>query len=155
MKMFNLTIKINLDNVLNSILAESAWKAAHQADTYCLTRDNSAMLERHIAHAFTAFCAHAAAYVTARNYNPNIDDDNISVSLAFFNPPAEATADSLKELLEQLLASWALSAFYGIRDERGHESIYHLAWRRARAGIMAALAKDCQSNALAALCPRP
>ena len=39
-----MTLKINLDAVLDRIYAESAWRAAHRDDVYTLTPDNERML---------------------------------------------------------------------------------------------------------------
>jgi len=68
-----MTLKINLDAILDRIYAESAWRAAHRNDIYTLTPDNERMLSLKVGQGLNELLARMAGYVTGWNYNPNIE----------------------------------------------------------------------------------
>ena len=70
-----MTLKINLDAILDRIYAESAWRAAHRNDIYTLTPDNERMLSLKVGQGLNELLAHMAGYVTDWNYNPNIEPE--------------------------------------------------------------------------------
>ena len=122
------TLKINLDAVLDRIYAESAWRAAHRDDVYTLTPDNERMLSIKVGQALNELLARMAGYVTEWNYNPNLLEDNIWLTLQLDGPVDEAT---LKGAITEALAFNALLQFYGEQD-----TYYGTAWRKHRAHVM-------------------
>lgn len=138
------TLTARHDNVVDNILAESARRATYNAGAYILTRDNSAMIEKHLRHAFDEFALHAAAYIKQQDYNPLEPNGGITVTLEVAQPLGNNALNLLEAALERVLANWALSAIYGERDADGSESLYHLSWRHARAQFMIILARECR-----------
>ena len=138
------TLTLDYDNVVDTILAESARRATYIPGTYILTRDNSAMIDKHLLHAFGEFCLHAAAYVTQSEYNPSEPSGGITVTLAVRQTLSATALNLLTSALSRVLSHWALSAIYGERDADGSESLYHLSWRHARAQFMIVLARECR-----------
>ena len=122
------TLKINLDAVLERIYAESAWRAAHRDDVYTLTPDNERMLSIKVGQALNELLARMAGYVTEWNYNPNLLEENIWLTLQIDVPVDEAT---LKGAITEALAFNALLQFYGEQD-----TYYGTAWRKHRAHVM-------------------
>lgn len=121
-----ITIQINLDEVLDRIYAESAWRAAHRNDVYTLTPDNERMLSIKVGQGLSELLARLAGYVTAWNYNPNTLENNISVTLTVDDGTPEA--DTLHATVVEALAFYALLQFYGEQD-----TYYGTAWRKHRA----------------------
>ena len=136
------TLTVNHDYVVDTILAESARRATYNPEAYILTRDNSAMIDKHLQHAFGEFGLHAAAYIKQSNYNPLEPDGGITVTLSLQQPLGQTALNMLVSALERVLANWALSAIYGERDADGSESLYYLSWRHARAQFMIVLARE-------------
>ncbi len=122
------TLKINLDAVLERIYAESAWRAAHRDDVYTLTPDNERMLSIKVGQALNELLARMSGYVTEWNYNPNLLEDNIWLTLQLDGSVDEAT---LKGAITEALAYNALLQFYGEQD-----TYYGTAWRKHRAHVM-------------------
>lgn len=122
------TLKINLDAVLERIYAESAWRAAHRDDVYTLTPDNERMLSIKVRQALNELLARMSGYVTEWNYNPNLLEDNIWLTLQLDGSVDEAT---LKGAITEALAYNALLQFYGEQD-----TYYGTAWRKHRAHVM-------------------
>ena len=122
------TLKINLDAVLDRIYAESAWRAAHRDDVYTLTPDNERMLSIKVGQALNELLARMAGYVTEWNYNPNLLEENIWLTLQIDAPIDEAT---LKGAITEALAFNTLLQFYGVQD-----TYYGTAWRKHRAHVM-------------------
>ena len=138
------TLTVDYDDVVDSILAESARHATYNPGAYILTRDNSAMIEKFIRHAFGEFCSHAAAYIVKNELNSDQPDTGVEVMLALNQPLIETCIQLLESALQRVLANWTLSAIYGERDADGSESLYHLSWRHARAQFMILLARGCR-----------
>ena len=124
-----MTLKINLDAVLNRIYAESAWRAAHRNDVYTLTPDNERMLSIKVGQGLNELLARMAGYVTAWNYNPNLLQDNILLNLKLDGDGLDE--DILQGDITEALAFYALLQFYGEQD-----TYYGTAWRKHRAHIM-------------------
>ena len=122
------TLKINLDAVLERIYAESAWRAAHRDDVYTLTPDNERMLSIKVGQALNELLARMSGYVTEWNYNPNLLEDNIWLTLQLDGSVDDAT---LKGAITEALAYNALLQFYGEQD-----TYYGTAWRKHRAQVM-------------------
>lgn len=122
------TLKINLDAVLDRIYAESAWRAAHRDDVYTLTPDNERMLSLKVGQGLNELLARMAGYVTEWNYNPNLLEENIWLTLQLDGPVDEAT---LKGAITEALAFNVLLQFYGEQD-----TYYGTAWRKHRAHVM-------------------
>ena len=136
------TLTVDLDNVVDTILAESARRVTYIPGSYILTRDNSAMIEKHLHQAFDEFCLHAAAYIEQSDYEFSTTATAASVTLSLPREMHFANRSLLASALERVLANWALSAIYGERDADDSESLYHLSWRHARAQFMIVLAKE-------------
>jgi hypothetical protein len=122
------TLKINLDAILERIYAESAWRAAHRNDVYTLTPDNERMLTVKVGTALNELLARMSGYVTEWNYNPNLLEDNIWLTLQTDAPVDEPT---LKGAIAEALAFNTLLQFYGEQD-----TYYGTAWRKHRAHVM-------------------
>ena len=146
-------IKLDLENLLESIMFQSAWKATHSENCLFITSDNDAMMIKFIRQGFDNFTGHAGGYITATNFNPNIEHDNIRVTVTLSKAADELFTELLGNAVEQILINWTLFHFYGARDDDGEESLFHLAWRKMRAQFMVMMAKDYQSDVLATLCP--
>ena len=129
-----MTLKINLDAVLNRIYAESAWRAAHRNDIYTLTPDNERMLSIKVGQGLNELLARMAGYVTAWNYNPNLLQDNILLNLKLDGDGLDE--DILQGDITEALAFYALLQFYGEQD-----TYYGTAWRKHRAHIMLLLCR--------------
>ena len=129
-----MTLKINLDAVLNRIYAESAWRAAHRNDVYTLTPDNERMLSIKVGQGLNELLARMAGYVTAWNYNPNLLQDNILLNLKLDGDGLDE--DILQGDITEALAFYALLQFYGEQD-----TFYGTAWRKHRAHIMLLLCR--------------
>lgn len=129
-----MTLKINLDAVLNRIYAESAWRAAHRNDVYTLTPDNERMLSIKVGQGLNELLARMAGYVTAWNYNPNLLQDNILLNLKLDGDGLDE--DILQGDITEALAFYALLQFYGEQD-----TYYGTAWRKHRAHIMLLLCR--------------
>lgn len=130
-----INIQLDLQQVLERIYAESAWRAAYRDDAYTLTPDNQRMLALKVGQGLNELLARMAGYVTAWNYNPNIESNNIALTLQFARRvPDEAT---LRAAVVEALAFYALLQFYGERD-----TYYGTAWRKHRAHIMLLLSAD-------------
>lgn len=129
-----MTLKINLDAILDRIYAESAWRAAHRNDIYTLTPDNERMLSLKVGQGLNELLARMAGYVTGWNYNPNIEEGNITLQLKFDgNSPNE---DILSSTIIEALAYYALLQFYGEQD-----TYYGTAWRKHRAHVVLLLCR--------------
>ena len=124
-----MTLKINLDAVLDRIYAESAWRAAHRNDVYTLTPDNERMLSIKVGQGLNELLARMAGYVTAWNYNPNLLQDNILLNLKLDGDGLDE--DILQGDITEALAFYALLQFYGEQD-----TYYGTGWRKHRAHIM-------------------
>ena len=129
-----MTLKINLDAVLDRIYAESAWRAAHRNDVYTLTPDNERMLSIKVGQGLNELLARMAGYVTAWNYNPNLLQDNILLNLKLDGDGLDE--DILQGDITEALAFYALLQFYGEQD-----TFYGTAWRKHRAHIMLLLCR--------------
>ncbi len=129
-----MTLKINLDAVLNRIYAESAWRAAHRNDVYTLTPDNERMLSIKVGQGLNELLARMAGYVTAWNYNPNLLQDNILLNLKLDGDGLDE--DILQGDITEALAFYALLQFYGEQD-----TYYGTGWRKHRAHIMLLLCR--------------
>lgn len=127
------TLKINLDAVLDRIYAESAWRAAHRDDVYTLTPDNERMLTIKVKAALNELLARMSGYVTEWNYNPNLLEENIWLTLQLDGPVDE---DTLKGAIVEALAFNVLLQFYGEQD-----TYYGTAWRKHRAHIVLLLCR--------------
>ena len=128
------TLRINLDVVLDRIYAESAWRAAHRDDVYTLTPDNERMLSIKVGTALNELLARMAGYVTEWNYNPNLLEENIWLTLQLDGPVDEET---LKGTIAEALAFNTLLQFYGEQD-----TYYGTAWRKHRAHVMLLLCRS-------------
>ena len=129
-----MTLKINLDAVLDRIYAESAWRAAYRNDVYTLTPDNERMLALKVGQGLNELLARMTGYVTVWNYNPNTLQDNIMLQLRFGGSlPDEGI---LKAAIIEALAFYALLQFYGERD-----TCYGTAWRKHRAHVVVLLCR--------------
>lgn len=128
-------ITIDLDNILDRIYAESAWHAAYQPEVKLLTPDNARMLEMRIEDGLADLHSRISGYVSSWNYNPYIDNGNITIGLAL---PAtmEAQADAVRGIVVDLLANYALMRFYG--DDGTY---YGTAWRLNRVRLMLLMAR--------------
>ena len=124
-----MTLKINLDAVLDRIYAESAWRAAHRNDVYTLTPDNERMLSIKVGQGLNELLARMAGYVTAWNYNPNLLQDNILLNLKLDGDGLDE--DILQGDITEALAFYALLQFYGEQDTYCCTS-----WRKLRAQFM-------------------
>ena len=129
-----MTLKINLDAVLDRIYAESAWRAAHRNDVYTLTPDNERMLSIKVGQGLNELLARMAGYVTAWNYNPNLLQDNIQLNLKLDGDGLDE--DILQGDITEALAFYALLQFYGEQD-----TYYGTGWRKHRAHIMLLLCR--------------
>jgi len=129
-----MTLKINLDAVLDRIYAESAWRAAHSNDVYTLTPDNERMLSIKVGQGLNELLARMAGYVTAWNYNPNLLQDNILLNLKLDGDGLDE--DILQGDITEALAFYALLQFYGEQD-----TYYGTGWRKHRAHIMLLLCR--------------
>lgn len=129
-----MTLKINLDAVLDRIYAESAWRAAHRNDVYTLTPDNERMLSIKVGQGLNELLARMAGYVTAWNYNPNLLQDNILLNLKLDGDGLDE--DILQGDITEALAFYALLQFYGEQD-----TYYGTGWRKHRAHIMLLLCR--------------
>ena len=129
-----MTLKINLDAVLDRIYAESAWRAAHRNDVYTLTPDNERMLSIKVGQGLNELLARMAGYVTAWNYNPNLLQDNILLNLKLDSDGLDE--DILQGDITEALAFYALLQFYGEQD-----TYYGTGWRKHRAHIMLLLCR--------------
>ena len=129
-----MTLKINLDAVLDRIYAESAWRAAHRNDVYTLTPDNERMLSIKVGQGLNELLARMAGYVTAWNYNPNLLQDNILLNLKLDGDGLDE--DILQGDSTEALAFYALLQFYGEQD-----TYYGTGWRKHRAHIMLLLCR--------------
>ena len=129
-----MTLKINLDAVLDRVYAESAWRAAHRDDVYTLTPDNERMLSLKVGQGLNELLARMAGFVTAWNYNPNLLQDNIMLVI---KPDGIGLDESvLAGAVTEALAFYALLQFYGEQD-----TYYGTAWRKHRAHIMLLLCR--------------
>ena len=129
-----MTLKINLDAILDRIYAESAWRAAHRNDIYTLTPDNERMLSIKVGQGLNELLARMAGYVTAWNYNPNLLQDNILLNLKLDGDGLDE--DILQGDITEALAFYALLQFYGEQD-----TYYGTGWRKHRAHIMLLLCR--------------
>lgn len=121
-------IRINLDEVLDRIYAESAWRTAYRNDLYTLTPDNERMLVLKVQQGFHELLARLSGYVESWNYNPNIEQDNIMLVL---KPDGQPDSGTLRASIIEALAQYALLQFYGEA-----ETYHGTAWRRQRAHVM-------------------
>lgn len=124
-----ITIKINLDTILNRVYSESAWRSAYRTDAYTLTPDNERMIALKVGQGLNELLARMAGYVAAWNYNPNIEQDNVSITLQCGE--AQPDGDIIRDAITEALAFYALLQFYGEED-----TYYGAAWRKHRAHIM-------------------
>jgi len=130
-------ITIDLDTILERIYAESAWYAAYEPTRTALSSDNARLLEMSIEDGFADLRARIDAYVDHWNFNPYLDDQNITLVL---NLPdkMDLQHDSITSLVVETLAQWTLMRFYN--DENAH---FEAAWRVARARLVMIMARAC------------
>jgi len=124
----SVTVTIALDEILDRVYAESAWRAAHAPEVYHLSEDNAAMITTRIGQGFDDLVARLQGYVAAANYNPNVDDESIVIVFQQAVEPADTLEPALTQVITSLLASYVLMCFYG--DEG---TSYGSAWRKYRA----------------------
>lgn len=140
---YSLEVVIDLDDVLESIYAQSAWHCAHNKHLYRLTPDNSRLLTLKVKEAYDDLTTKAAAYIAFANFNPNIEHANIRLTFCFRHPYAESLPGHLKQILENAFAAYALMRCYGDLDD------YHAtAWRKHSAQLMLAFVRDANYDIL-------
>lgn len=130
-------IKINLDDVLDRIYAESAWHAAYNNKIKLLTPDNARMLEMRIEDALHELRSRISGYVCEWNYNPHISSGNITIGLTMKHQQPQHVQEAMHGAITELLAAYALMCFYG---EEG--TYYGTAWRLHRTKVLLLLARD-------------
>lgn len=140
---FTLDVSINLNDVINSICAQSAWHCAHNEKLYRLSPDNSRLLTLKVKEAYDELTAKAMAYITFANFNPNLEQGNIRLTFCFRHPYADELPTQLKQILENAFAAYALMRCYGEHDD------YHAtAWRKYSAQLMLAFVRDANHDIL-------
>ena len=145
METHTVTIHIDFDEVLNYVYAQSAWQAAYNEKLRILTPDNQNMLLLKLKEGYADLRQRVLGYLTFDNYNPNIESRNITMTFAFKHEPALSFGDALHDTVVALLAHFVLMRFYGEIDHRGPKygsSIFNLEWRRYKAKLMLAFARD-------------
>ena len=128
---FSETVTVDIDEVLNLIVAESEWRASHAPFVFRLTTDHSRLLKQRVAVAFADLRIHLAGYLLASNCNPELPGESIVLVLGLEHEPRQGFGDAMHDAVVRALAFHVLRSFYG---EEG--TYYGTACRQARARIL-------------------
>jgi hypothetical protein len=140
---YTLEVSIDLDDVINSICAQSAWHCVHNPKLYRITPDNRRLITLKVKEAYDLLTAKAMGYISFANFNPNIEHANIRLTFSFRHPFDEALPTQLKQILENAFAAYALMRCYSGIDD------YHAtAWRKYSAQLMLAFLRDANHDIL-------
>ena len=123
-----ITININLEEVLNRVYAESAWRTAHDKDAYTLTPDNKPLIAQMVHKGLVELLARTAGYVSDWNYNADLAENNISITLTV---SPQINVNILEGDIIEALAFNALMQFYG-----RVETYYTTAWLKYRSHVV-------------------
>ena len=140
---FTMEISVNLDDVLDSIYAQSAWHCAHNKQIYRLTPDNSTLLSLKVKEAYDNIYTQNMAYVSFANFNPNLNAANVRFNFIFRHPYHEAMPQDVKQIIENALVAFALMRCYGDLDD-----YYETAWRKYSAQLRMVFARDANYDFL-------
>lgn len=142
-------LTIDLDEILNNVLAESAWRGAYDESVRVLTRDQSALIERKIRAGFDDLCLRTAGYLVLSSFNSAAESDHIRLWYQLRHAPEAGMDELMHSIVVQMLGYYALWSFYGVHDGdllRHNESVYHLAWRKWRTQLLLLLARDANRD---------
>ncbi|MDD7342886.1 MAG: hypothetical protein PUG64_04355 [Bacteroidales bacterium] len=130
-------VAVDLDEIFNLIYAESDWISAHNGSYYRLSPDNAPMLRLRVGEGYAQLQPRLQPYLLWANYNPNIEQRNLTLTLQFEHPQPSSLTSTIHQLVVQLLAYYALMRFYD-----GRTDLYATAWRRCNAQLMLMFARD-------------
>lgn len=145
MNKHNITITIDIDDILNYVYAQSAWYNAHKPGARVLTADNRNMLLIKLREGYADLRQRVMGYLYFDNYNPNTTSANITMTFTFKHEQGPLFETALRDTIVALLAQFMLMRFYGELDPHTNDhspSIYHLEWRRYKAKLLLAFAHD-------------
>ena len=155
MNRYALKIYVTLDSILDAVTAESAWRCALNPDEFCLTPDQEPLISVKVKEAFNDLCSTISAYLELHSFNRNAPEQYAVMWLRLRQRPTSRLEPVINAIVVDLLSQYALAAFYGERDTlqsttSGHRlsniggatDVYTLAWRRAKAHLLAILARD-------------
>lgn len=140
---FTMEISVNLDDVLESIYAQSAWHCAHNEQLYRLTSDNRTMLSLKVKEAYDNIYTQNMAYVSFANFNRNLSAANVRFNFTFSHPYHEAMPQDVKQIIENALAAFALMRCYDKVDD-----YFATAWRKYSAQLRMVFARDANYDIL-------
>ena len=129
-------ITIDFDSILDRVYSESAWHAAYAPGVALLTPDNARMLEMRIEDGFTHLRSRLSGYLDSWNFNRFLEKGNITIELVLA-PAMDSMEATLRDIIVQALASYALKSFYGEET-----SCYGTSWRMYCARLMILLARE-------------
>lgn len=132
-----LDVSINFDQIFNRIYAESGWYGAHNPNVQVLTPDQRGMFTLKIKAAYNDLFSLIAGYIVAWNFNPNIEDHNITFTFGLKNTFDDALPTNLEQIIIDVLANYVLMSAYG-----DAESLYGTAWRKSKAQLIVAFARN-------------
>ena len=79
-------VAVDLDEIFNLIYAESDWISAHNGSYYRLSHDNAPMLRLRVGEGYAQLQPRLQPYLLWANYNPNIEQRNLTLTLQFEHP---------------------------------------------------------------------
>ena len=129
--------------LLKEIYAASAW--------HCITHPQSRRLSPDVEHTimvkvqegFDEMCSRIEGYVTFSNFNPNIENGDIQLTVKLSHPFNERLPEELRNIITHLLANYALRHFHSDTDV-----YFHTAWRKYSAQLLLLFARDANHGCL-------
>lgn len=143
----NYAIEITIDQscLLKEIYAGSAWHCLIHPHSQRLSPDVEHTIMVKVQEGFDEMCSRIAGYVTFSNFNPNIENGNIQLTLKLANSYGEKLPQDLKHIITHLLANYALKHFHSDTDV-----YFNTAWRKYTTQLLLLFARDANSGCLRA-----
>ncbi|MGN0214071.1 MAG: hypothetical protein ACI4AH_04595 [Muribaculaceae bacterium] len=111
-----ITVSIDIENLLKSVYAESAWLKATNltagTDSPLLNPDRRAMAMMLLGEAYAELCTSIGAYITGSNANSFADDGMLKMELRYSSRSHSDATIGLSTMMSQTLACHILSLAY-------------------------------------------
>ena len=141
-KKVTLTVTVDKSEILYMIYANSASHCRLHKERSPLTPDVERAVTLAVGEGFADMRARMGGYFKQSNFNPNVEENAVSITAELHQPPKSDFAADLKDTVKHLLVYFALSRFYDGGD------YYRLAWRKYRAQLPLIFARDANFDIL-------